>query len=209
MGASSMMPPGGILSVDLDPGINTAQHTLEYTPASTVVPPTAAEHVFSTRLSISTLNEASTYITVQITVQQQQSSPTNITFSPMYTPVSFYGYGAIQPPFISVLTSTMAKASSLSSLRENSSPGIVVGYLTTVDPDPEEIGLHRYVLDDDASGRVALDSSSPGVVVSGATPSNYEAEDTFSFTVTSCDPKLGKSKKKRIHILFMYFCFDK
>ena len=83
MGASNV-PPGAIFSTDSNNAINAAQHTLIWTPKSTIVPPGLSSRTFSTRLQLKTADEPSTYMTVDITVLQLPSAPTNITFSRMF-----------------------------------------------------------------------------------------------------------------------------
>jgi hypothetical protein len=171
MGASNV-PPGAIFSTDSNNAINAAQHTLIWTPKSTIVPPGLSSRTFSTRLQLKTADEPSTYMTVDITVLQLPSAPTNITFSRMFN----QGISTFAPSITSP---------TIPSVQENANPGIVIGYLTTQDPDPEDTGLHKYALTDNANGRVSLKNN---IIESGSIGANYEASDTFTFSVSSCDP---------------------
>ena len=91
LGASNV-PPGAALSTDSNKAINHVQHTLSWTPISTVVPPGAASQTFSTRLQLETADEPSTYMTVDITVLQRPSAPTNISFASMYSRSTAVGF---------------------------------------------------------------------------------------------------------------------
>ena len=177
LGASNV-PPGAALSTDRNNAINHVQHTLSWTPLSTVVPPGAASQTFSTRLQLETADEPSTYMTVDITVLQRPSAPTNISFASMYSGSTAVGFNV----------NALTVVHSIPIVNENSYPATVIGYLITADPDPDDTGLHTYTLIDDANGRVALNDPHSGVVEVGATPTDYETSDFFSFSVSSCDP---------------------
>ena len=181
---ASNMPPGAKFSIDTDLSVNEVQHTLFWTPSIRVVSPGDTTKTFATRIQLSVDDEPSTYLVVEITVNQKVSAPTNITFAS-----NLYGVSSS-----SSSSSTMMISSSIPSIDENAAPGKMIGYLMTQDPDPEDFGYHTYNLLNDASGRVALEntngagSSTSGIIISGANACDFETEDFFSFVVQSCDP---------------------
>jgi len=188
MGASNA-PPGAEFTIDFDMRRNFVQHAITWTPSTFVVPPGDASRTFTSRFQLKAEEEASTYMVLDITVLQKASAPTNITFSGAYIANSnMYITRASMYTMSTTTTATgTTVAATYPSMEENTYPGLVIGFLSTKDPDPTDI--HTYTLIDDANGRVAMDMNggTSGIVLSGSTPADFETEDAFIFSVSSCD----------------------